>query len=262
MPIHPTAIIDPSAELADDVEIGPGVIIGPRVTLGAGCRVLAGAVIEQDVTAGPGNVFGYGAVIGAAPQDLSYKPEERAVLRIGSGNVFREHTTAHRGTGEGTVVGDGNFLMAGAHLGHNVRLGNGVIVANNCLLAGHVQVGDRAFLGGGSVYHQFIRVGRLVITQGLSKFGRDIPPFCLAAGLNRVVSLNVIGLRRAGFTAEQRAEIARAFALLYRRGLNVSQALAAAESETGPLAREFFDFVAAAKRRGICRFAKRAGEEE
>lgn len=260
MPIHPTAIVDPSARLADGVEIGPRAIIGPRVELGPGCRVLANAIIEQDVSAGPGNLFGYGAVIGAPPQDLSYKPDDPARVVIGAGNTFREYTTVHRGTGEGTVVGDNNFLMAGAHLAHNVRLGNSIIIANNCLLAGHVQVGDRAFLGGGSVYHQFIRVGRLAITRGQGAFGKDLPPFCIGAGVNRVAGLNIIGLRRAGLNAEQRAEIAAAFSLLYRRGLNVSQALAAAAALTTPLAREFFDFVAAAKKRGICRLDRRADE--
>ncbi len=253
--IHSSAQIDPAAELAADVQIGPGVVIGPRVVLGQGCRVLANAILESDVTCGPGNVIGYGAVIGTPPQDLSYKPDMPSRVLIGEGNTIRELATINRGTGDGTIVGDHNFIMTGAHFGHNVRIGNHVIVANNCLLAGHVAVDDRAFLGGGCVFHQFMRVGRLAIAQGAGKFGKDIPPFCLAGSLNRVFALNAIGLRRNGFSAEARAEIAEAFKLLYRAGLNVSQALAEAEKRAldGPAA-EFFAFVAGAKKRGICAF--------
>ncbi len=257
MTVHPTALVDPSAQLAEGVEIGPYAIIGSRVSLAEGCRVFAHAVLEQDIVAGPGNTFGYGAIIGAPPQDLSFRPNDPARVVIGTGNTFREYTTIHRGMGEGTILGDNNFLMAGAHLAHNVRLGNNILIANNCLLGGHVQVGDRAFLGGGSVYHQFTRIGRLVITQGQGGYGKDIPPFCMAAGINRIAGLNVIGLRRAGFTPAQRAEISAAFSLLYRRGLNVTQALEAASGISTPLAREFFDFVAASTKRGICRLEKR-----
>ncbi len=121
--------------------------------------------------------------------------------------------------------------MAGAHLGHNCAIGNNVIIANNCLLGGYVAVDDGAFLGGGCVFHQFMRVGRLAITQGTSGFGKDIPPFVAAAGVNKVVGLNVVGLRRAGFSAEERAEIKAAFRLLYESGLNVSQALAQARAQ-------------------------------
>jgi UDP-N-acetylglucosamine acyltransferase len=152
--------------------------------------------------------------------------------------------------------------MAGAHLAHNVSLGDYVVIANNALLGGHVQVAERVFIGGGCVFHQHVRVGRLAICQGASAFSKDIPPFTTAAERNGIAGLNVVGLRRAGFTAAQRAEIKAAFALLYRQGFNTTQALAVARERTwGAEAQAFFDFVAAAQKRGICDFlASRGGD--
>ncbi len=254
--IHPTAIVDPKAELAADVFVGPGAIIEGEVVLGPGCRVEAYAILTGRVTCGARNTFGYGAVIGAPPQDLGWTEDVRSQVLIGEDNVFREHVTIHRGSKEGgaTVVGDGNFLMCGAHLGHDVRLGNKTVIANNCLLAGHVQVSDGAFLGGASVVHQYVRIGRLVILQGMSGVGMDVPPFTTAARINQVVGLNIIGMRRAGFSNEQRQGVKRAFDHLYRSGWNISQALEKVKMITDwtPEAVEFFEFVAAAKRRGLC----------
>jgi UDP-N-acetylglucosamine acyltransferase len=145
--------------------------------------------------------------------------------------------------------------MVGAHLGHNCAIGNNVIIANNCLLAGHVRVDDHAFLGGGSTFHQHMRIGRLVMVQGSSAFGKDLPPFTMAAERNAVFGLNVIGMRRAGFKAEQRDDIRAAFRLLYLSGLNLSQALEkSASANFGELGREFFEFVAEAKKRSVCPF--------
>jgi UDP-N-acetylglucosamine acyltransferase len=204
---------------------------------------------------GSDNLIGYGAILGGDPQDFAFRPEIRSGVLIGNGNKIREYATIHRGTHEDTftTIGDGCFLMAGAHLAHNVVLGNQVILANNALLGGHVQVGDQVFIGGGCVFHQFVRVGRLAICQGLSAFSKNIPPFTAAAERNGVAGLNVVGLRRAGFSAAQRAEIKEAFALLYRRQLNTTQALAAVQDLVlGAEAREFFEFVAASRKRGIC----------
>ena len=255
MKIHPTAIVEPGAQLADDVVIGPYVCIGSEVEIGARTVVQSHSVIEGIVRLGAENVIGHGAMIGGWPQDLSFNPETRSGIEIGVRNVIREHVTIHRGTTADSVtrLGNDNFLMAGAHIGHNCTVGDKVIIANNCLLGGYVTVEDGAFLGGGSVFHQFVRVGRLAITQGNSGFGKDIPPFVIAAGVNKVVGANVVGLRRAGFSAGDRAEIQAAFRLLYESGMNVSQALAGARAQTwrGP-AKEFFDLVASAKRRGIC----------
>jgi UDP-N-acetylglucosamine acyltransferase len=252
--IHPMAIIDPSAKLGQGVQIGPYSLVGPEVVIGDGTIVQSHVVLEGAVHIGMQNVIGHGSIIGGPPQDFSFKPETQSRVEIGSRNVIREHCTIHRGTAEGTatVIGDDNFLMVGAHLGHNCRIGNGVIIANNCLLGGYVQVDDRAFLGGGTTFHQFMRIGRLVMTQGSSAFGKDIPPFLLAAERNYVFGVNVLGLRRAGFKPAERDEIRRAFKLLYRSGLNTRQALEeAAKTEFGPLGREFFEFVAQAGKRGI-----------
>jgi UDP-N-acetylglucosamine acyltransferase len=255
--IHPTAVVHSDAELGANVTIGPYVVIEGAARIGDGCEIQAHAVIGAHVEMGRNNLIGYGAAIGGDPQDFAFKPEVRSMVRIGEGNKIREYCTIHRGTTENsaTTVGDACFLMGGAHLAHNVTLGDHVIIANNALLGGHVQVAGRVFIGGGCVFHQHIRVGRLAICQGASAFSKDVPPFTTAAERNGIAGLNVVGLRRAGFTAAHRAEIKEAFALLYRRGLNTTQALAAAQEKTwGPEAREFFDFVAAAKKRGICDF--------
>jgi UDP-N-acetylglucosamine acyltransferase len=143
--------------------------------------------------------------------------------------------------------------MAGAHVGHNCAVGNNIVIANNCLLAGHVRVDEGAFLGGGSTFHQHMHIGRMVMVQGSSAFGKDLPPFVIAAERNQVFGLNVVGLRRAGFSAKDRDEIKAAFKLVYQSGLNIGQALEkAAMMKLGGPAREFLDFVANAKKRGIC----------
>jgi UDP-N-acetylglucosamine acyltransferase len=262
--IHPTALVDPGARIGADVEIGPFSTIGPEVVIGDNTIVQSHVVIEGEVAIGTGNIIGHGAVIGAPPQDVSFSPERKTRVEIGNDNVIREYCTIHRGSADGsaTKIGDKNFLMAAAHLGHNCAIGNNVIIANNCLLGGHVRVDDGAFLGGGGVFHQHMRIGRLALTQGASGFSKDIPPFLIAAEINYVFGVNVIGLRRAGFSGHDRDEIKAAFKLLYMSGLNISQALKkAATMEFGASAREFFAFVAAAGKRGICPL-KRGGVPE
>jgi UDP-N-acetylglucosamine acyltransferase len=253
--IHPTAVIHPEAQIGERVTIGAYAVVDGPAQIGDGCTIQAHAVISGRVVLGPENLVGYGAVIGGAPQDLAWRPETLSEVRTGARNQFREHCTIHRGSQEGgvTVVGDDCYLMAGSHLGHDVRLGNQVIIANNALLGGHVQVADQVFIGGASVFHQHMRVGRGVITQGKSGFSKDIPPYTIGAETNTIAGLNVVGLRRSGMGASQRAEIKRAFALVYRSGLNVSQALEAAKIDYwSPEAQEFFDFILGAGKRGIC----------
>jgi UDP-N-acetylglucosamine acyltransferase len=253
--IHPTAVVHPDALLGADVIIGPYAVIEGAAKIGDGCEIQAHAIVGAHVEMGRDNVIGYGAVIGGDPQDFAFKPQVRSTVRIGDGNKIREYCTIHRGTTENsaTTVGHSCFLMGGAHLAHNVSLGDHVIIANNALLGGHVQVAERVFIGGGCVFHQHIRVGRLAICQGASAFSKDIPPFTTAAERNGIAGLNVVGLRRAGLSAAQRTEIKEAFGLLYRQGLNTTQALAAAKERTwGPEGQAFFDFVAASRRRGIC----------
>jgi UDP-N-acetylglucosamine acyltransferase len=261
--IHPTALVDPDAQIGADVEIAPFSVIGPQAAIGDRTIVQSHVVIEGNVAIGTGNFVGHGAIIGAPPQDLSFSLERKTKVEIGNDNVIREYCTIHRGSPEGSVtkIGDNNFLMVGAHVGHNCEIGNNVVIANNCLLAGHVRVDDGAFLGGGSTFHQHMHVGRLVMVQGSSAFGKDLPPFVTAAERNYVVGLNVVGLRRAGFSARDRDELKAAFKLLYTSGLNISQALEKAETMNfGALAREFFEFVAGAKKRGICALKRGADE--
>lgn len=264
MNVHPTAIVDACAQIGADVEIGPFSIIGPDTTIGEKTIVQSHVVIEGEVAIGSGNFIGHGAIIGAPPQDISFSPERKTRVEIGNDNIIREYCTIHRGTAEGTAtkIGDKNFLMAGAHIGHNCLIGNNVVIANNCLLAGHVRVDDGAFLGGGSTFHQHMHVGRLVMVQGSSAFGKDLPPFVIAAERNLVFGLNVVGLRRAGFNASDREEIKRAFELIYLSGLNVGQALEkAATMKFGAPAREFLDFVANAKKRSICPVKRGKGND-
>ncbi|MES2570736.1 MAG: acyl-ACP--UDP-N-acetylglucosamine O-acyltransferase, partial [Verrucomicrobiota bacterium] len=253
MSFHPTALIHADAQIGDNVTIGPYAVIEGAARIGDGCVIQAHAIIGAHVVMGKNNLIGYGAVIGGDPQDFAFRPEVKSEVRIGDGNKIREYCTVHRGSSEGsqTVVGDACFLMGGTHLAHNVRLSSHVIIANNSLLGGHVTVEERVFIGGGCVFHQHIRVGRLAICQGASAFSKDVPPFTLGAEHNGVAGLNVVGLRRAGIEAKRRAEIKEAFMLVYRRGLNTAQALAASrEKSWGAEATLFFEFIAAAKKRG------------
>lgn len=262
--IHPTSLVDPNAQIGVDVEIGAFSIIGPQAVIDEKTIVQSHVVIEGEVVIGAHNFIGHGTIIGAPPQDVSFSPERKTVVEIGNDNVIREYCTIHRGSPEGsaTKIGDKNFLMAGAHVGHNCVIGNNVVVANNCLLAGHVRVDDSAFLGGGSTFHQHMHIGRLVMAQGSSAFGKDLPPFVIAAERNYVFGLNTVGLRRAGFSARDRDEIKGAFKLVYLSGLNIGQALKkAATMKFGAPAREFLAFVANAKKRGICPIKREANEE-
>ena len=191
MKIHPTAIVDPDAQLGAEVEIGPFSVIGPGVIIGEKCVIQSHVVLEQFVKIGAGNFIGHGTIIGSAPQDASFDPKTKSGVEIGDGNVIREHCTIHRGTAEGsmTTLGDRNFLLAGAHVGHDSKVGNDVVMANDSLLGGHVQIGDGAFLGGGSMFHQHVRVGRLAMAQGRTTsifptFINDVSNFDL--GINSV----------------------------------------------------------------------------
>ena len=261
--IHPTAIVHPDAKLAADVRVGPYVVIEGPAEIGAGCLIQAHAIITGHVRIGVSNSIGYGAVIGADPQDYSFHPETESWVVLGDNNRIREYVTLHRGTkpDTSTRLGSNCFLMAGVHLAHNAEVADRVIIANNVLLGGYVRIDTGAFIGGGSVFHQFLRVGRQAMVRGNCSFSKDIPPFTIAAGVNTVAGLNAIGLRRSGLSEEQRQEIKDAFKLLYKSGLNTTQALQAASQRTwGPEAAEFFEFVAEAKRRGICGLMKSRAE--
>ena len=262
--IHPSAVGNAAAQIGEGVRIGPGVCIEGPARIGAGCVLEAHVALVGAVTLGADCRVGHGSVIGGWPQDSSFDPATESGVEIGERTVIREHCTIHRGTKPGSItrVGAGCLLMAGAHLGHNSQVGERVIIANHVLLGGCVEIGDDAFIGGGSVFHQFTRVGRGAMIQGLSAFSKDVPPFALGAERNTVFGLNVVGLRRSGFTAAERAEIKAAFKLIYGSSLNVSQALEAARGQAwGKAATEVFDFAAVAKKRGLCGFKRRGADE-
>lgn len=263
--IHPTALIHPDAQLDPSVEVGPYVLIEGAARLAAGCRIEAHAQLVGRVEVGAGTVIGRAAIIGADPQDLGFNPATDSAVVLGARNVIREHVTIHRGSkpGSATRIGDGNYLMAGAHLAHDVVLGDRNILANACLLAGHIQVGNGTFIGGGAVFHQFIRIGDGCVIQGNGSFGKDIPHFCAAQRTNRLTGLNVIGLRRQGFDAGQRAAIKAMFRLLFCSGRNLGQAVAAARERDWPEpAVRLLEFAAAPSRRGICPWRGGVAEED
>jgi UDP-N-acetylglucosamine acyltransferase len=260
--IHPTAIVQHGAQLDATVAVGPYAVIDGHVVLDAHCYVGPHAYLTGNTTIGAHNIFHAGCVIGDAPQDVKYQGEPTR-LQIGDHNLFREHVTVHRSNNlsEPTVIGSHNFLMAHSHVGHNAQLGNHIILANGALLGGHAQVGDRAFISGNCLVHQFVRVGTLALMQGGAAISQDLPPYTVARGNNGICGLNTIGLRRAGFTREQRLELRRLYHLLFRQGLNLGQALAAAQQEfASDIAKVLLDFVASAKR-GLCRDTGAAFEE-
>ncbi len=253
--IHPTAIVHPKARLGVGVRVGPYAVIEGPAQIGDGCEIQSHAILTGWVRMGANNTIGYGAIVGADPQDYAFDPATESWVVLGDNNRIREHATLHRGTGEGTEtrVGDHCFLMTGVHVGHNSVIADRVVIANNVLLGGHVHIGSGVFIGGGAVFHQFVHIGRQAIIQGNASLSKNVPPFLIGAEINCVAGINVIGLRRSGMTPGQRQEIKDAFKLLYKSGLNTSQALAAAhQRQWGPEGTAFFEFVEGSKKRGIC----------
>jgi UDP-N-acetylglucosamine acyltransferase len=232
--IHPTAIVDGRAELDPSVAVGPFSVLGPHVRVGAGTVIGAHVVIEGRTTLGKNNrVFQFSA-LGGAPQDLKYAGEDTELI-IGDGNRIREFTTLHIGTAGGggvTRVGNENLIMANAHVAHDCQIGDGVVMANCATLAGHVRVEDHAVLGGLCAVHQFCRIGRNALLAGGTIVVMDIPPFCLARGDRaRLAGLNVIGLKRRGFTAEAVARIKQAYKILFRSKLPLAAGLQQTRAE-------------------------------
>jgi UDP-N-acetylglucosamine acyltransferase len=262
--VHPTAIIHPEAKLHPTVQVGPYAVIDGGVELGAGCVVGPHCHLTGHTTIGANNRFHAGCVIGDAPQDLKYR-DEPTRLRIGEGNVFREHVTVHRSNklAEDTVIGANNLFMAHSHVGHNSVVGNHVILANGALLGGHATVGDRAFLSGNCLVHQFVRVGTLAMMQGGSAISVDLPPFCVVREVNELCGLNVVGLRRAGISSADRLELKQLYRLVFREGHAFRAMLANVQTRfQSATARTFIEFAASTKR-GLCAdTGRRPGAEE
>jgi UDP-N-acetylglucosamine acyltransferase len=234
------AVVSPDARLGVGVKVGAFATIEEGVELGDFCSVASGAVIKSGVSAGCHNEFCEHAVVGGAPQHAA-RPQEVGRIRIGDHNVFREHVTIHRALKPDawTIVGSHNYVMAGAHFGHDATVGSNCIFANGALLGGHVMVEDRAFVSGAVAVHQFCRIGRLAMVGGHARVVQDVPPYMLVDGQTGcVVGLNVVGLRRSGHSAEDITALKSAYRVIYRRGLPWREVLEALqrEFEAGPVA--------------------------
>ncbi len=259
--VHPTALVSPKAEIGEGVKIGPFSVIEEDVVIGDETVVGAHSVIHSGTRIGKRNRVGEHVVLGGAPQHLSYKGE-RTFLIIGDDNVIREFVSIHRSFVEGraTVVGNRCYIMASSHVGHDCVIGDGVIITSFVGISGHVEIEERAIIGGHVGIHQFVRIGRLSIVSGSSGVAQDVPPFCLAAGRPaKVYGLNVVGLRRAGFSSEKRLAIKRAFDLFYRSKLPKKEALRRIEEEFDlEEIRHFVEFIRNSER-GVCAFARKKG---
>lgn len=246
--IHPTAIVDPSAVIADSTEIGAYAVVEANCSIGEGTVLRSHAIVRRYTSMGEDNFVDSFAVLGGEPQDLKFDFGQVSYLKIGVRNTFREGVTISRATGEGltTTVGDNNYWMANSHAGHNVTVGNNVILANGTLIAGHATIGDGCVFSGCASVHQFVWVGQRVMFQGFAGASMHVPPFVTCTQTNHVSSLNTVGLRRAeGITVDDRAQIKEAFRLTYRSDLTPTKALAAMDEHTewGSAANEFREFV-------------------
>ena len=234
MKIHESAIVDKNAIIEEGVEIGPFSKISGKVKIGKGTKIGSNVIIEGNVKIGENNIIYHFACIGFPPQDLKYKGEETEII-IGNNNIIREFVTIHRASGEGekTIVGDNCFLMAYVHLAHNVKIGNNVIIANTTQLAGHVEIHDNAFLSGGVLIHQFCRIGKYAMIRGRARLGLDVVPYVIADGIENteIKGLNIVGLKRAGFTEERIKILKEVYKILFRQNLNTSQALEILEKD-------------------------------
>ncbi|MDT4954466.1 MAG: UDP-N-acetylglucosamine acyltransferase [Acidobacteriota bacterium] len=227
MSIHPTAIISTSAEIASDARVGPYVVIEDDVFIGEGCEIASHAVVKQFTTLGRGNRVFEHAVLGGLPQDVKFKGETSRLI-IGDDNLIREGATLHRASGEGeeTRIGSRNFLMIGVHIAHNCVVGDDNTFANEVALAGHILVEDHVFLSNNVGAHQFVRMGRFAMVGGKSKIVQDVLPFFTTDGNPpRVRGLNSVGLRRAGFSTEERRALKNAYRILFHSRLALEDAL-------------------------------------
>jgi UDP-N-acetylglucosamine acyltransferase len=252
--IHPTAIVDPAAVFGEGTVIDAFAIVEGSVRLGPGCTVRSRAHLIGEIVAGPGNDFGIGCVVGDRAQHLALQ-HSPGRIEIGEFNVFRENVTIHRGTpeGSGTRVGSHNFLMVNTHIAHDCRVGDHCIFANGAVIGGHAVIEDRVFLSGNTGVHQQCRIGRLAMVSATSSATKDVPPFGIAEGRNRIIGVNLVGLKRAGMTTLQIDGIRRAYRILLTSGLLLSTSVQRIERELGHIdaVLELVKFIRAAGR-GIC----------
>lgn len=254
MPIHPTAIVDPSASIADSADIGPYSVIGADVRIGARTQVKSHVVMEGPLEIGEDNVFFPYSTVGVAPQDLKYHGE-RSATRIGHRNRIREFVTIHRGTEGGgmlTSIGDDNLLMVQVHVAHDVAIGHHTVLSHAATVGGHVTIQDWVVVGAGSAIHQFCRIGRHAMIGGYSVITQDVLPFSTTSAKRevKVYGENKTGLERRGFSLEAIEALHKAFRLLSRSKLNTSQAVEKIQAEAGavPEIAELLGFIAASSR--------------
>ncbi|MEW6094932.1 MAG: acyl-ACP--UDP-N-acetylglucosamine O-acyltransferase [bacterium] len=260
MKIHPTAIVHPKANIADDVEIGPFSIIEQNITIGQGTKIGSHVILNGWTTIGKNCTIHMGCVIGHEPQIKGYE-EKEAYCIIGDNNIIREYVTIHRGwkKGEITKIGNDNYIMANAHIAHNCEIGSGVIITNYTAIGGHVIVEDKAVISALIGIHQFCRIGTYAMIGGVSTVVKDVPPYMLTGGNPAIVhGINTVGLQRAGFAPDIRTNIKTAYKILYRSGLNTSQALEkiAQDIPSSPEIKHLIEFIKNSKR-GICRGKER-----
>ena len=265
--IHPTAIVDPSAELEGVVEIGPYCVVEGNVKIGAGTVLQAHCVIHSHTEIGENNLLSPFVVLGGGPQDYGFKAGTISHVKIGDNNMFREGVTINRATGEGktTLVGNNTMWMANSHAGHNVIVADNVICANGVALGGYSEVAPRAIMSGGAMVHQFTWVGEMVMTQGMAGISSHVPPYCLlAGGINILIGLNSVGLRRSDhISREDHNQIKEAFNLTYRSHLPKEQILEKMDACTdwGEAAGKFRDFIRRVVRaekpynRALCKYS-------
>ncbi len=237
MEIHPTAVIHPTAEIGHEVSIGPYTVIGEGVTIGNGCQLGPQVTIEKWTELGPNCQVAPGAVLGCPAQDLKVEGG-KSFVRIGANNLIREFATVHRSNHEGgaTVIGDDNFLMAYAHVGHDCEIGNNTVITSFAGLSGHVKVEDKAFVSGLVAVHQFVSIGTMAMIGGGSRVVKDVLPYVLAEGNPlRIRGLNSVGMQRNGVPPETREILKKAYKLIFRSELNTSQAVQAIESSLEPI---------------------------
>ena len=250
--IHPTAIVDPSAKLADDVEVGPYCVIEHDTEIGRGTRLIAQCHIGAYATLGANNVVYPFASIGTDPEDYGFEGGG-SYTKIGDNNRFREGVTVNRGTHEGTVttIGSGCFMMANTHVSHNCTIGNGVVMVPYSGCAGYCTVGDKCLISGLSGMHQFCRMGRMAVLSGGSQISMDLAPFMIGDGRNGGVrGFNIVGMKRNGFSKETIRAVKDLYDIFFRHGLSMSNAIAKAEAEVPQLPEviEFLDFIKSTKR--------------
>jgi UDP-N-acetylglucosamine acyltransferase len=250
--IHPTAVVSSEANLAEEVEVGPYVVIGAEVSLGRGTQVGPHAVIDGWTTVGGGCRIGAGAVIGTPPQDADYRGG-RSYVQIGNKSVIREYVTIHRASGEEQVtrIGNGAYLMAYSHVGHNCKVGDGVVLTNYVALSGYAEVGKKAVLSGYVGVHQFVKIGTLSLVAAFVPLRKDVPPYTIVEGNPpRVRGLNTVGLRRGGVSTEARGAIKAALHFLLESNLTAKEAVGRIREEVprGPEVDHLVEFVERSKR--------------